>query len=87
MSRKTRTISLPEDLDEWIEENPHIILSQIVQETLRHQRELQNQSAQYGENKAIRERLEAVMNQLKKRVDFIEKKGLTDEYLKEVEGI
>jgi len=87
MSRKIRTISLPEDLDKWLDENEHIILSKIVQEVLRHQIELQNQSVQYGENKGLRERLNAVMSQLQKRVEFIEKKGLMDEYLKEVEEI
>lgn len=82
MVAKIRSISLPEELDKWLDDTPHVNLSKIVQVAIKEHIQLENQSATFAENQALRQRLEGVMKNLQLRAEFIEKKGLFDEFLK-----
>lgn len=83
MVTKIRSISISEDLAHFLDENPYLSLSTICQDAIRQQIRYSQQDATTSENRSLKQRLEQMREQLMKRVEFIEKKGLMDEFLKE----
>jgi hypothetical protein len=84
MARKIRSVSLSEEQCNWLDRHENISLSDICQAEIERLIQIEKSLEPSNINS---QRLEDLRNQLYKRVDFIEKKGLMDDYLKEVEKI
>jgi len=84
MSRKIKSISIPEEQCNWLDRHESINLSLLAQGEINRLIDLEKTLVPKEENL---QRIESIMNELRKRVNFIEKNGLIEKYLKEVEEI
>jgi len=79
-----RSVSITDAQNQFLIENPQLSLSNICQEGINQAIIFENSQATTKENDSLRKRIEMILVELKDRIEFIEKKGLMDEYLKGV---
>jgi len=80
-----KSVTIKKHHQEWLDEHPEIGLSQIVQVGIERQREIFEAGMQHKENKLLRERIEKIMQVLERQREFIEERGLLNEFLEKEE--
>ncbi len=78
-----KAITIKKVQEEWLMEHPEVNLSQIAQVGIDRHKEIFESSLAQKENQGLRERIAKIMETVNHQSEFILKKGLSDEYLRE----
>jgi len=82
MVREQITLSIGEEMGQWLRAHPSIIPSHLLQTTINQLMEAEN-SEILGANADLKKKLEILSERFHKALGFLEKKGLVNEFWEE----